>query len=530
MSVEAWIVAVVGAVVGSLITAVAPRVFGAARTGIPRVLGVIKLTYVRTAVGAAFGLAAATGIALSTSDHSHKSVTYVLWYGLASAALVAVIGLTILIDSRSDERSAGSESPASRIMNPLIRNLQQQNKGAQAERQRAALPPLTDRERTEKAQRISGRAVDRASDNLLRALDKDDDEEPEQPAGVLPDGDSRHVELIERGEDLRAKVGMERTMIEAQGPATAGKHMLKEWTSAARTWGAEAGLVTEPPPIGFFPTGPPAAQRKQLEGWLKEGVGILRGRQTEPRFREDASKKLTDARIPPQHTALLHSLLDGAIGSVECDEQYRFDEESVVGRTHEGIFWAHFPGLGKRVDAWNRRLYERDAPRLQLGAHAALVAEERGLLGQGVIVERVVSILRDRTLRFVDHQDTRPVEWTWLHDLPGQASLMADGERIAMLPMDVDRTAVITRLDSLLAEMREWKDVNRSTRPRGSLFCTPISNRCSRTSVANAKSRRSSRLKPASFVAETGAKGPEPRSSRPKASALTTNLSLNLAA
>jgi hypothetical protein len=82
-------------------------------------------------------------------------------------------------------------------------------------------------------------------------------------------------ELIGRGEDLKRRVSMERIMIERTGRQTAQEHMLGEWTDAARSWGADAGLATEPPPIGFSPTGQPAAQRKALEDWIGKCLDTL---------------------------------------------------------------------------------------------------------------------------------------------------------------------------------------------------------------------------------------------------------------
>lgn len=63
-------------------------------------LGFVRASHVRTAFAGVFGLAASAGIALSTSAHSHKPVTYVLWYGLAALALVGVIAMTIIIERR----------------------------------------------------------------------------------------------------------------------------------------------------------------------------------------------------------------------------------------------------------------------------------------------------------------------------------------------------------------------------------------------------------------------------------------------
>jgi hypothetical protein len=95
-------------------------------------------------------------------------------------------------------------------------------------------------------------------------------------ASAQGSGAAARRQLIERGEDLKGKVCMERIMIEHNGRQIAQEHMLKEWTDAARRWGTDAGFATEPPPIGFFPTGPPAAQRKVLEDWIGGCVDALK--------------------------------------------------------------------------------------------------------------------------------------------------------------------------------------------------------------------------------------------------------------
>jgi hypothetical protein len=129
---HAIIIAVVGAVVGALITLSVPWLFGAARTGIPRLFGAVKLTYVRTALGGVFGLTAATAVALSTSDHSHKTVTYFVWYGLAALALAAVIALTLVIDRGSERKAIQPSRPRMPRFAPMNPPLSSQRRAAAA--------------------------------------------------------------------------------------------------------------------------------------------------------------------------------------------------------------------------------------------------------------------------------------------------------------------------------------------------------------------------------------------------------------
>ena len=63
--------------------------------------GVARISYLRTAFATVFGLAAAAGISLSISDHTHKHQTYELWYGLAGLAFFGVLVTTIIIERRS---------------------------------------------------------------------------------------------------------------------------------------------------------------------------------------------------------------------------------------------------------------------------------------------------------------------------------------------------------------------------------------------------------------------------------------------
>lgn len=74
---------------------------------VPSWFGFIKLTYVRTIASGVFALTAAAGISLSISDHSHREVSYIAWYGAAGLALAVILATTLIID----RKPAGPESP-----------------------------------------------------------------------------------------------------------------------------------------------------------------------------------------------------------------------------------------------------------------------------------------------------------------------------------------------------------------------------------------------------------------------------------
>ena len=63
---------------------------------------------VRSTALTLFMLAAPTGIALSNSDHSHREVSYVAWYGLAAFALIVIVATTRIIDRRRAGAARGA--------------------------------------------------------------------------------------------------------------------------------------------------------------------------------------------------------------------------------------------------------------------------------------------------------------------------------------------------------------------------------------------------------------------------------------
>jgi hypothetical protein len=70
-----------------------------------RWLGLLRARQWRAVFSAAFALSASAGVTLSTSDHSHQLVTYVLWYGSAAVALLGCVVTTFAL-----ERSEGAEA------------------------------------------------------------------------------------------------------------------------------------------------------------------------------------------------------------------------------------------------------------------------------------------------------------------------------------------------------------------------------------------------------------------------------------
>jgi hypothetical protein len=73
---------------------------------VPSWFGFVKITHVRNVAAGVCTLTAAAGINLSTSDHSHREISYIAWYGAAGLALLVVVATTIIIER---SRSAGED-------------------------------------------------------------------------------------------------------------------------------------------------------------------------------------------------------------------------------------------------------------------------------------------------------------------------------------------------------------------------------------------------------------------------------------
>jgi hypothetical protein len=211
--------------------------------------------------GTLSAIGAPSGVALAIwGASSHLWSDDYFLAGFAAACLLTAIGLYVLVA----EFIGDLPLPLTRHEREARRRSQAQD-GTTRTASNERPVPLSDTDRRRIARETEGRLAQEIHDPTLRALDKRNKEE---------DAD-RQRELIERGEHLKRRVSTERTMIERTGRQMAQEHMLQQWTDAARSWAADAGLATEPPPIGFFATGQPAAQRKELEDWIGECLDAL---------------------------------------------------------------------------------------------------------------------------------------------------------------------------------------------------------------------------------------------------------------
>jgi len=176
---------ILGGVAGATVSIAIPWLLGAARQWVPRWFGFLRVAHVRTVAGAIFGLTAAAGISLSISDHSHKELTYIVWYGLAAFALVVVIVTTVVIerqlardaDRMSKEQIAtptSQESPHSATMNPLLRRLVHEHRGRRSvlEEAQPSNQPLSPAERRRIAGETEGKLARSIHDADLEYLDE----------------------------------------------------------------------------------------------------------------------------------------------------------------------------------------------------------------------------------------------------------------------------------------------------------------------------------------------------------------------
>lgn len=152
-------------------------------------------------------------------------------------------------------------------------------------------PPLTDQERIEMARRVSGRAVQRASDNLLRALDREGaDEKPETPR-LTPQFEKWLRKRHARGKDKCQKIAIVRTELLTAFAAvlmTSPSFNLKAIRGTIRGWGRElsdglreAGFTDEaddaagtPPEVDDDPT---TADCDALTAYVQKRMGIIQG-------------------------------------------------------------------------------------------------------------------------------------------------------------------------------------------------------------------------------------------------------------
>jgi hypothetical protein len=104
--------AVLGGIAGAVVSVLLPPLLGAARQRVPSWFGFVRIAYVRTVAAGIFGLTAATAISISTDDHSHRAVTYIVWYVAAACALIVIVAATIVIDRSLARNPMPSGSPS----------------------------------------------------------------------------------------------------------------------------------------------------------------------------------------------------------------------------------------------------------------------------------------------------------------------------------------------------------------------------------------------------------------------------------
>jgi hypothetical protein len=113
-----FLVEVVVGLVASTISALFGHFFSDGRLRLPRFLGSFPLTEARTTAAGVLGITLSAGIDLSTSDHSHRMLSYVFWYGIAFVALVVVVVCTV-----RDRRRSGPKAPGESLVAPRSASL-----------------------------------------------------------------------------------------------------------------------------------------------------------------------------------------------------------------------------------------------------------------------------------------------------------------------------------------------------------------------------------------------------------------------
>jgi hypothetical protein len=106
------VIGLLGAFVGLVLGILLPRLWGTARERVPRLLGVVKLTWLRAAGGAVFGLSVTTAVGLVYNGHSHKTMTYALWCALAFVGFAVALVSTLVIDGVIIKARSSPSSPA----------------------------------------------------------------------------------------------------------------------------------------------------------------------------------------------------------------------------------------------------------------------------------------------------------------------------------------------------------------------------------------------------------------------------------
>jgi hypothetical protein len=146
--------AIVGSVVGALVTYLLPKLWDALRKGAPRLRAAAKLTYLRTVGGAIFLGGGAQAVSLTYSGHSHELMTYLGWYLGAAIGLAIVILTTLVIDKVIVPRQPKARPASVQIPRGRLPSASPSSSGAVAA---SGMTPERQRAETEKAKRAIAR-------------------------------------------------------------------------------------------------------------------------------------------------------------------------------------------------------------------------------------------------------------------------------------------------------------------------------------------------------------------------------------
>ena len=246
------------AILGGLVSAVAsiavPLLLGAAQQWIPRWFGFLRIAYVRTAAATVGGLAAAAGISLSISDHSHKELTYIVWYGIAAFGFVVSFALTIVIDRRLMR-----EAPAA--------DATHRQAGSAGSGSPPVQPPLTQADRRRILRETEGRLAREIHDPTLRALEASNRATseakrtsgmtdwmvplaPRHPGAALVQAMNRADQARQRKQALQGADELLRLILEAElraetAPARANEMAYFNIASRAAAWARRVGSTDD---------------------------------------------------------------------------------------------------------------------------------------------------------------------------------------------------------------------------------------------------------------------------------------------
>lgn len=263
-------------VLASGISVLVGKFWGSARPRVPRWLGSVKLTYLRSTAAGVLGISLSAGVGLSTSDHTHRMMSYFLWYGIAAIALLVVIATTVVIDRqvRQDRPAGASKSRRMSVPPPPHLPLARERPQVDAEG------------KTRQIRRNAADKALKASDREAAQRERIKREVKEELGGVAQIESPRSVSVElrdwlarerERGEEFAVSARSEREYLAgAVPPIVALKRMgitsrdrLADLTRKASEWSARIRrqLADEMPgSVAAFEGAPLPAQQDPTQG------------------------------------------------------------------------------------------------------------------------------------------------------------------------------------------------------------------------------------------------------------------------